>query len=135
MGHRLSLQPDSKCFHLHGHSWWVELEIAGDVDNKGMILNFADVKGPWREYLDTKFDHHMVLNNTDPLAELLYDVSNDHNLMRQWGIQLLTVDPTVENMARIWGEHAREMFSVSTMNRYFRVKVQEAATNMATWEG
>jgi 6-pyruvoyl-tetrahydropterin synthase len=128
MGHRLSQQPDSKCFHLHGHSWWVELEIIGEVSPLGMVgnLNFGDVKKIWRGYLDEKFDHHLCLNEFDPLV---FDVIGGE-LARQWGIVTVPFDPTVENMARHWGSWAQRQFGD---NFKFRIRVQEAATNAATW--
>jgi 6-pyruvoyl-tetrahydropterin synthase len=151
MGHRLSQQPDSKCYHLHGHSWWIELELFAPLDDKGMVggLNFGDVKKTWREYLDIHFDHHMCLNEDDPLVQMLYgephsDVSTFklwgittipydptvENMASLWGITTLPYDPTVENMASLWGRQAEEFFrGVSKVS----IKVKEAATNAATW--
>ena len=123
MGHRLSMQPNSKCFHFHGHSWWVELEISGEVGQDGMILDFAVVKHAWRHMLDVDFDHHMCLNVNDPLFDRC-EVDDS------WGFVTVECDPTVENMARIWGEWARKCFG----EQYdYYIKVWEAATNAATW--
>lgn len=136
MGHRLSLQPDSKCFHLHGHSWWIDLELFGHTDATGMIINFADVKSLWRTYLDQYFDHHMCLNVDDPLAVLIEQTLELlANTYERWGIRLIDCDPTVENMARIWGEAARDMFVSSFFPNVkgVRISVQEASTNHATW--
>jgi 6-pyruvoyl-tetrahydropterin synthase len=128
MGHRLSLQPDSKCFHLHGHSWWIDLKLTGPVDETGMVENFAKVKSLWRGYLDGRFDHHMVLNIADPLIALLPIDLGQSSVLDSWGITLLPFDPTVENMARHWGVEARHMFQLKV-----EIKVQEAATNAAYW--
>ena len=135
MGHRLSLQPESKCFHLHGHSWRVYLRIEGDLDDKGMVggLNFADVKGPWRAWLDAYFDHHMLLNPKDPLAEYV-----EKEGILDWGVTLTDdCDPTVENVARIIGEWSAQTFFKEDKLGYaalrFSVKIFEAATNAAEW--
>jgi len=134
MGHRLSLQPYSKCFHLHGHSWWVELEIIGPLDDKGMVLglDFGSVKQEWRGWLDSTFDHHLCLNEEDPLVRLvLSETYQKQALLAEWGIQVMPYDPTVENMARLWGEHAE--ITYRHLEAKIGIKVQEAATNAATW--
>lgn len=131
MGHRLSLQPDSKCFQLHGHSWWAHLSITGQPDDKGMVLEFGRVKKEFRSYLDGLFDHHLVLNVNDPLVNL---VNNELGqvYLRDWGIVTVNFDPTVENMARCWGEHMRNVFG----HQYgYQLELWEAATNCAIWEG
>jgi 6-pyruvoyl-tetrahydropterin synthase len=145
MGHRLSQQPDSKCFHLHGHSWWIELEIEGEVDDKGMVINFADVKKPWRDHLDSNFDHHLCLNIDDPFFKAMYlaadnggsqdviDPQTYEKVLTEWGLTAVPFDPTVENMARLWGQWAEMNFRHLVTNPTFSIVVQEAATNKATW--
>jgi 6-pyruvoyltetrahydropterin/6-carboxytetrahydropterin synthase len=118
MGHRLANQPDSKCYQLHGHSWWIEVAIAGPLDDTGMILDFAKAKKIVRSYLDEKFDHHFVVNKTDELAKTSFP-----------GIVSVPFDPTVENMARHWGE----FFSTCFVGLTVSVKLWEASTNAATW--
>jgi 6-pyruvoyl-tetrahydropterin synthase len=120
------MQPDSKCYNLHGHSWWVEVEIIGDVDFNGMILDFATAKRMVRTYLDSNFDHHLALNERDPLV--LY-MDNHRHLLQEWGIVLMPFDPTVENMAAHWGRQFMAFFPGYEL----RVKVWEASTNAATW--
>jgi len=69
MAHRLSLLP-GKCEQIHGHSWWVELEIIGPVNGEGIIFEFGAVKRVFRSYLDFEYDHHLLLNDSDPIAVL-----------------------------------------------------------------
>lgn len=126
MAHRLSQQPDSKCHNIHGHSWWVEAEIIGKPDKHGMILDFATVKKAFRGYLDSTFDHHCCLNWQDDWCEAT-SLASDSNLP---GLVTIPCDPTVENMARIWGEWLQEAFT----NEFdYKVKVWEASSNAATW--
>jgi 6-pyruvoyltetrahydropterin/6-carboxytetrahydropterin synthase len=73
--HRLPFVPEGhKCARLHGHSFRVELHVAGAVDPRmGWILDFADVAAafaPVRERLD-----HHYLNEIEglenPTSEVL----------------------------------------------------------------
>lgn len=55
--HRLEhLGKDHPCYNLHGHSYRVEVEVYGDVDEKtGFLIDYADIKkaaGPIIDQLD-----------------------------------------------------------------------------------
>lgn len=119
MAHRLFETP-GKCQQIHGHSWWVELEIAGKVDPHGMILEFGEVKKTFRAHLDTTFDHHLLLNQNDIL-------------MRDQlpGVRAFSADPTTENIASAIADWARTEFSRKFT---YRITVWETAVNGATAE-
>jgi len=65
--HRLPNLPEThKCSRLHGHSFRVEIHIAGEVDPaKGWVLDFADIKSSFRPLYD-QLDHH-YLNEVEGL--------------------------------------------------------------------
>jgi 6-pyruvoyltetrahydropterin/6-carboxytetrahydropterin synthase len=49
-----------KCGRLHGHSYRVEVHVAGDVDPAaGWVLDFADVSAAWKP-LDDLLDHRYL---------------------------------------------------------------------------
>jgi 6-pyruvoyltetrahydropterin/6-carboxytetrahydropterin synthase len=51
---------DHKCRRLHGHSFKVALTITGNLDEeKGWVLDFADVEAIFQPILDT-LDHHYL---------------------------------------------------------------------------
>lgn len=54
-----------KCGRLHGHSYRVRVEIEGEPDESGMVLDFAEVKRAWKR-LDDALDHR-CLNDLDGL--------------------------------------------------------------------
>jgi 6-pyruvoyl tetrahydropterin synthase/QueD family protein len=122
MAHRLSLT-EGKCEQIHGHSWNVTLRLRGEVDESGKVLEFGDVKKQFREYLDTTFDHHLLLYAKDPI---LLDGVRGHVVSGLPGLQLFEDDPTTENFAKhllIW---ATDLFDLRA-----EVEVWETAVNMA----
>jgi len=122
VAHRLFMLP-GKCENIHGHSMWVTLDLLGhkiDVDGYLGGLDFGDVKRKFRAYLDTNYDHHLLLNGNDPLAK--YDLP---------GVILCGNDPSTENIARWVAEWARQNFEGTPG---FRVTVDETHVNSATWE-
>src|SRR5215207_737018 len=70
-GHRL-LNHDGMCRHLHGHNAMVEIDIAAaTLDARDMVVDFADIKGPLKTWIDRELDHKMILRHDDPLVEML----------------------------------------------------------------
>jgi 6-pyruvoyltetrahydropterin/6-carboxytetrahydropterin synthase len=98
-GHRL-LNYDGKCRYLHGHNGRVILTLeASQLDNRGMVMDFTDIKRVISGWIDEALDHRMLLHRDDPALPLL----------RQLGepVHVLDVNPTAENIARLIYDYAR----------------------------
>ena len=65
--HRLPNVPEGhKCARLHGHSFRIELHVAGEPgEHSGWVMDFADVKAAF-EPLYRQLDHH-YLNDIEGL--------------------------------------------------------------------
>ena len=105
--HRLPNVPaDHKCSRLHGHSYRVEVHIAGEVDQEsGWVQDFADLStafAPIHERLD-----HRYLNEVPGLE-----------------------NPTSENLAEwIWNELLPDLPLLS------RIVIHETCTCGCSYEG
>ena len=105
--HRLPNVPAGhKCARVHGHSFRVEVHVAGTVDPRlGWVMDFADLKRAF-EPLFERLDHR-YLNDVPGLE-----------------------NPTSENLARwIWRELAPALPQLA------RVVVHETCTSGATYTG
>ncbi|MAT14040.1 MAG: 6-carboxytetrahydropterin synthase QueD [Planctomyces sp.] len=92
-GHRL-LNYDGKCRHLHGHNGRVQIVLEGpDLDERGMLVDFTDIKAKLRTWIDDELDHRMILCKDDPVL----------NTLRESGEPIYVIDdnPTAENIARL----------------------------------
>lgn len=91
-GHRV-LGHEGKCRHLHGHRYVAEVTIyTSDLDGLGRVIDFGEVKQVIGDWIDTNWDHNMILNREDPFVEILKKASDK---------EPYTMDnPTAENMAR-----------------------------------
>jgi 6-pyruvoyl tetrahydropterin synthase/QueD family protein len=139
MAHRLFTTP-GKCENIHGHSWWVELTIYGDIgEETGMLegLDFGMVKRHLRTYLDSGFDHRVLLNERDPFAgdlNILHystrgeDVETDEPAIHLPGMVAMHGDPTTENFAHMIGLAMAGLFKLPV-----RVDVWETSVNKAFW--
>lgn len=59
MGHRLS-KYKGKCYNLHGHTYKLLVEVEGDVDELGFVIDFVDLKEVLKDVTDP-LDHHTIL--------------------------------------------------------------------------
>jgi 6-pyruvoyltetrahydropterin/6-carboxytetrahydropterin synthase len=127
MAHRLFLT-EGKCQNIHGHSWLVALSLQGQVDSTGKLggVEFGDAKHIFRHYLNTTYDHRLLLNADDPWA-LVRTAHSDFSKDLP-GLQVLDGDPTTENFAQTIGIWASATFKLPV-----QVQVKETAVNMAQW--
>ncbi len=99
-GHRL-LNYQGKCRNLHGHNAKVIITIEGaGLDEKGMVLDFSDIKRVVSGWIDENLDHRMILHRDDPVVPVLQ--------RSEEAIYLLDANPTAENLAKLICERAIE---------------------------
>ncbi|GHH99212.1 6-carboxytetrahydropterin synthase QueD [Neobacillus kokaensis] len=56
---------DGKCKNLHGHTYKVIFGISGFVDDRGLMMDFGDIKDIWKNKIEIYLDHR-YLNETLP---------------------------------------------------------------------
>jgi 6-pyruvoyltetrahydropterin/6-carboxytetrahydropterin synthase len=92
-GHRL-LNYDGKCRYLHGHNGRAVIAIESEtLDERGMVLDFTDIKRVVAGWINDNLDHRMLLNRNDPIVPILRDLGEP--------LFLLDENPTAETIARL----------------------------------
>jgi 6-pyruvoyltetrahydropterin/6-carboxytetrahydropterin synthase len=97
-GHRI---PDhrSQCRNLHGHRYVLEITLQGDVietegaPDRGMVMDFADVKRLALEHLVNVWDHAFLVYEGDTKVCNFLESLPGHKTV------VLDRIPTVENLA------------------------------------
>lgn len=56
---------EGKCKNLHGHTYTVIFGISGYVDERGLLIDFGDIKDIWKKEIEIHLDHK-YLNETLP---------------------------------------------------------------------
>jgi 6-pyruvoyltetrahydropterin/6-carboxytetrahydropterin synthase len=101
-----------KCRRLHGHSFEVEVVLAGEIDEQtGVLMDFGDLKAIAKPYVD-QLDHH-CLNH-------LGEAANDAYLL----------NPTSENVARWFWFQLKPLLPM-----LYEVKISETCTSSCTFRG
>jgi 6-pyruvoyltetrahydropterin/6-carboxytetrahydropterin synthase len=92
-GHRL-LNYEGKCRHLHGHNGKALITLAAaKLDERGMVLDFGEIKTVMNTWIDDNLDHRMILCRRDPAVALLTQLNEP--------MYLLDDNPTAENIAKL----------------------------------
>ena len=56
---------EGKCMNLHGHMYKVVFGISGYLDDRGLMIDFGDIKKIWKSDIEIYLDHR-YLNETLP---------------------------------------------------------------------
>lgn len=56
---------EGKCKNLHGHTYKVIFGLSGFVDERGLMMDFGDIKEIWKNEIEIYLDHR-YLNETLP---------------------------------------------------------------------
>jgi 6-pyruvoyltetrahydropterin/6-carboxytetrahydropterin synthase len=99
-GHRL-LNYSGKCRFLHGHNGRVVIALEGErLDNRGMLVDFSDIKRSIRTWIDDELDHRMILNQDDPIVPYLREQKEP--------ICVIPANPTAENIAKLVFDYTQQ---------------------------
>jgi 6-pyruvoyltetrahydropterin/6-carboxytetrahydropterin synthase len=92
-GHRL-LNYDGKCKYLHGHNGKAVIVLENEtLDERGMLVDFSDIKKEVATWIDLNLDHRMILNKDDPFAKYFQEQGEP--------VFLMDSNPTAENIAKL----------------------------------
>jgi 6-pyruvoyltetrahydropterin/6-carboxytetrahydropterin synthase len=100
----------------------VEIEIVAEaLDHRGMVVDFGDINGVVKTWIDRELDHKMILCRDDPILKTLQDLREPCFVMDD--------NPTAENIAKLIYDYA-----VSEGLRVAQVRLWETATSFATYQ-
>lgn len=98
-GHRIPGH-ESKCQHLHGHTYILEVELSSPgLDELGRVIDFGEIKSIFGDLLECFLDHSLILWENDHTArkamELMAESSDPQKVF------LMDQIPTAENILRL----------------------------------
>ena len=126
--HRLPWH-DGLCKNLHGHSYTMFVEVEGEPDERGLLMDFKDLKMCLTELVDA-WDHGTIVDQND--SDLL-DVMQS----KSWKHYVIPYDTTAENMciyaADYLIEHSGQVLRDHQIHTV-RVRISETETCYAEAE-
>ena len=126
MAHRLPFH-DGGCRNIHGHSYSMTVEISGEPDANGMVMDYFDLGGIC-EPMIKEIDHSFLCDNTDEEVKAF---------LVKTGYKAVFVDfpTTAENIAAWFYERFANLLMPLKNLRTLRVVVSETERTTAEVEG
>ena len=81
---------EGKCKHIHGHSYKMIVELEGETNEKGIVMDFKELKDIVQPYIE-RVDHTTLISVNDDELKEVFDA-------KQWKYYLLPFDSTAENL-------------------------------------
>lgn len=135
-----------KCAHIHGHSYRWEVTVSrddGEVQENGILIDFADLKVAMKTAIFNSFDHALVLWKGDPLQEYAWQmISSEQSMFSKaadgetpQNIFWFEENPTAENFAEYAAKEVqRELLTFQPCFYVVqRVRVWETANSYGEW--
>ncbi len=108
MGHRLPFNKN-KCKNLHGHTYKMRLELEGEIQEDGMVIDYYDVTTALAPLIE-ELDHSvMVWKEDTELLEALQKLGTK--------INVVPFQSTAENICLFFLDKVKESFSGKNIKR------------------
>ena len=121
MGHRLPFHA-GKCKNIHGHTYKMRVEIEGDLDENGMVMDYYDVSEIISPLVD-EFDHSFMVKDTDKEILDFLDKIKSKKVV-------VPFETTAENITLHLLEKIKEKISFGRIKR-IKVRVYETEKTYA----
>lgn len=136
-GHRV-LGHESKCKHLHGHSYVAFVTVTiDDLDTLGRVIDFSELKRVVGGFIDANWDHNVLLHPDDPLCKLwtVHGCTGEGSFFAgKEPYVMVTGNPTAENIAEELF-HTCEDLLEKTGLKVVEVVVRETENCEASFKG
>lgn len=130
MSHAL-LNYDGLCRNIHGHSYKLQITIAGEPLNDagspkdGMVIDFSILKKIVQQHIVSNLDHSLMINEkapTDKLSQLGQMYERHH---------VVPFQPTSENVVIYIAEKLKSLLPEQL--QLFSVRLYETSNSFAEW--
>jgi len=125
MGHRITFH-QGKCYHPHGHTYHLEVSVEGDVDDKGFVMDFDQLKEIVQREIIDRLDHTFLCFEKDPILRPLFEEVNQR-LERPFRVVYVPFETTTENLI-LW---FHELLEPHLGARLKRIRLWETPTSFA----
>lgn len=84
---------DGLCAHIHGHEYMLQVTVAGNPDDNGMVIDFKRLKDIVQERILDWYDHSLLLKDTEKSRSIA------DSMEAGWGnVHIVPFQPSSENI-------------------------------------
>jgi len=119
------------CKAFHGHRYAVEITCtAPSFDSLGRVVDFSVIKSEVGGWIDEKFDHTAILQESDPDPAARAVIESNAAMGKP--AFLMETPPTAENIALVLAAQAQRLLATHNIS-VTQVRVWETPNCSATW--
>ena len=122
MGHRLPYHSGG-CKNLHGHSYTLRVDVEGEPDKDGMIVDFDEISHAVRPLL-AELDHAFLCQDSDHHVK-------DFLMTHEMKIKLVPFPSTVENITQMIANHVQDTLFERPSVSAITLHVKETTSSFA----
>ncbi len=122
MGHRLPYH-DGGCQNIHGHSYSMRVEVSGNIDERGMVIDYFDLKAAVKPIVD-RLDHSFLCSESD---EVMCAFFRDNPMK----VNMVPFYSTAENIALFMLEAIAPVIAVYSNVEVLTVRLCETERTFA----
>lgn len=126
MAHRLPFHGGG-CRNVHGHSYRMMIEISGEPDQNGMVLDYFVLKQMIDPMVE-EIDHSFLCDRSDTMM-------SDFLIASRLKVVFVDFPTTAENIAQWFFERLTDVFAPMKNLRELRVRVEETERTYAEVAG
>ena len=125
MSHRLPFH-NGLCSNIHGHSYKMRVELVGELDSNGMLIDFYDIDKIVLPIIK-EFDHSIVINSNDTkVIDFMKENNFRHNV--------IDFTSTSEHLAIHFANLFKAGFAYYPNIQILRVRIYETYDAFAEYE-
>lgn len=123
---------DGPCKNIHGHSYQLEVTIAGKPlsdpshPKHGMVMDFSDLKSIVKDQIVDRLDHALLLNGNSPHRDI---PELDANFEK---VVFVDYQPTCENMLSDFVKRIQGLLPSNV--KLVTLKLKETPNSYAEWQ-
>lgn len=96
--HYLPAFPEGhKCRRLHGHSFRLEVNVSGEINEMGVVMDFGDIKKQVKPFVEL-LDHDCLNHVGDSRQDILLQNPTSENLCKWFYQNLKPLIPGLESI-------------------------------------
>jgi 6-pyruvoyltetrahydropterin/6-carboxytetrahydropterin synthase len=130
-----------KCEHLHGHNWRVGVTVEGDPDERGLVVDFLELKRMVKGMCEA-YDHRVLLPSLNRSLRVISKGESvrisvqgrEFEFPSEDVVWIPAVNTTVEELARVIADEVARGLSGYGNVRRITVVVEESPGESATQE-
>jgi 6-pyruvoyltetrahydropterin/6-carboxytetrahydropterin synthase len=126
MAHRLPFH-EGGCRNIHGHGYRMTVELTGEPQANGMVLDYFELKGIVDPLVEA-IDHSFLCDRSD-------DLMRDFLVHSKLKVVFVEFPTTAENIAKWFYEQLSEIFMQTKHLRILRIRIEETERTYAEVAG